>query len=119
VPPELHHDLDYIVDMIDWEPNVDPHFVEHRLIHPRAAGESDEFFEKWVIYSTPCYIETPAKIRFGQLTNDELFVSATRAREGVTITNRSDKENLVILKHFGPANAWEAVSNGRVCRSGF
>lgn len=140
VPPELHQDLDYIIDMIDWEPNVDPHFGEHRFLVPRAAAESDEYFEKSVIYSTPYYsakeltvhpghsvvikdkaaygvlvvqgwgsmgtldVATPAQIRVGQLTNDELFVTTARAREGVTITNRCDKENLVLLKHFGPAH---------------
>lgn len=140
VPPEFHRDLDYIVDMLDWEPNVDPHFAEHRLVYPRAAKESDEFSEKWVIYSTPYYsakeltvlpghsvvlkdaaaygilviqgsgkvgnleIETPTKIRFGQMTRDELFVTTARAKEGVSVTNRSHSEKLVLLKHFGPGN---------------
>ena len=27
VPPEHHHDLDYIVGMLDWEANVDPEFA--------------------------------------------------------------------------------------------
>jgi hypothetical protein len=49
-------------------------------------------------------VETPSLIRFGQMTKDELFVSAEAAREGVKIVNRSDAENLVLLKHFGPGN---------------
>jgi hypothetical protein len=49
-------------------------------------------------------VETPALIRFGELTRDELFVTAEAARHGVTITNRSETEPLVILKHFGPGN---------------
>jgi len=48
-------------------------------------------------------IESPDMIRFGQMTNDELFVTAKTAREGVAITNRSDRDNLVMLKHFGPS----------------
>ncbi len=48
--------------------------------------------------------ETPSLIRFGELTNDEFFVSADAARLGVSITNASDKEPLVLLKHFGPGN---------------
>jgi hypothetical protein len=47
-------------------------------------------------------IESPALIRFGQMTNDELFVTCKAAREGIVITNESDKDNLVMLKHFGP-----------------
>ena len=49
-------------------------------------------------------VETPSLIRYGQMTKDELFVTAGRAREGVVVSNRSDQENLVMLKHFGPGN---------------
>ncbi|GAB3894411.1 class I mannose-6-phosphate isomerase [Spirosoma agri] len=49
-------------------------------------------------------IETPALIRYGQLTNDEFFVSEKAALEGVTITNPSTTDPIVMLKHFGPGN---------------
>jgi len=41
-------------------------------------------------------------IRFGQMTQDELFVSVKAAMEGITIVNDSKTEDLVMLKHFGP-----------------
>jgi hypothetical protein len=53
----------------------------------------------------PCRIEAPTLIRFGQLTNDEFFVAEKAAKEGVKITNASETEPLVMLKHFGPGNA--------------
>jgi hypothetical protein len=43
-------------------------------------------------------------IRFGQLSQDEFFVSEAAAKAGVKITNRSATDDLVILKHFGPGN---------------
>ena len=49
-------------------------------------------------------IETPALIRYGQLTNDEFFVTEKAAREGVTIVNKSSVDPIVMLKHFGPEN---------------
>jgi hypothetical protein len=49
-------------------------------------------------------IETPAMIRYGQLTNDEFFVTETTAKAGVEITNYSTTDPIVMLKHFGPAN---------------
>ncbi|MDX1984248.1 MAG: hypothetical protein SFV51_28490, partial [Bryobacteraceae bacterium] len=49
-------------------------------------------------------VETPTLIRYGQMTKDELFVTASAASRGVVIRNTSDKENLVMLKHFGPGN---------------
>jgi hypothetical protein len=145
VPREYHHDLDYIIGMLDWEANVDPEFAKHRLFHPtpvKNEGEMKEegYSEQWVVYSTKYYsakeltvlpqrtvtikdaaayglivtqgwgslgkheVETPTLIRYGEMTKDELFVSAAVAQAGVTITNRSETENLVMLKHFGPGN---------------
>ncbi len=49
-------------------------------------------------------IETPALIRYGQLTQDEFFVSEKAAREGIQITNTSKTDPIVMLKHFGPGN---------------
>jgi hypothetical protein len=43
-------------------------------------------------------------IRFGQMTQDELFVSAEAAKQGVRIQNLSETDPLVLLKHFGPGN---------------
>lgn len=145
VPAEHHQDLDYIIDMMDWDANVDPDFSGKRLFHPhpvRPEAEMNEsgYSEKWVVYSTPHYsakeltifpgktvtvqdaaaygtiltsgwgsvgkhvAETPSLIRYGQMTQDEFFVSADAAKKGVTIVNKSATENLVMLKHFGPGN---------------
>jgi hypothetical protein len=145
VPPDHHHDLDYIMSMLDWEANVDPEFGKHNLFHPtpvcdEAAMAAAGYSEKWIVYSTGYYsakeltvqpgcsitvkdaaayglivvqgwgsigkmdVETPSLIRYGQLTKDELFVTAAAASRGVSVTNRSDKEDLVMLKHFGPGN---------------
>lgn len=49
-------------------------------------------------------VETPTMIRYGQHTNDEFFVTEQAAKEGVTITNYSDCDPIVMLKHFGPDN---------------
>jgi hypothetical protein len=145
VPPEHHHDLDYLIEMMDWPANTDPEFAEHRLFHPkpvRAIEEMEEagHRENWVVYSTGNYsakeltvlpgrsvavadsaayglivtqgygtvgkhdVETPSLIRYGQMTQDELFVTAQAASNGVTVTNKSETETLVMLKHFGPGN---------------
>jgi hypothetical protein len=145
VPLEHHHNLDYLLDMLDWNANTDPEFMKHRLFHPTpvcdpGAMHDAGYSEKWVVYSTPHYsakeltvfpgrsvsirdaaayglivtqgvgaigsmdVETPTLIRHGQMTKDELFVSGAAAAQGVTVTNRSDREDLVLLKHFGPGN---------------
>lgn len=49
-------------------------------------------------------VEAPIMIRYGDITNDELFVTVEAAKDGVEIINESLSENMVILKHFGPGN---------------
>jgi len=45
-------------------------------------------------------IESPALIRYGELTHDEYFVTEKAAKEGVKIQNLSSTDPIVILKHF-------------------
>ena len=47
-------------------------------------------------------IECPALIRFGQMTEDEVFVSYEAATSGVTFENPSQTDPLVTLRYFGP-----------------
>ncbi|GHO87422.1 hypothetical protein [Dictyobacter formicarum] len=50
-------------------------------------------------------ISAPTLIRFGEMTEDEFFVSLPAAQQGVTLSNHSSTEPLVILKHFNPGNS--------------
>src|ERR1700730_5890345 len=145
VPEGHHHDLDYLVSMLDWEANVDHEFAQHNRIFPKPvrpmkAMQEDGYVEKWITYGTadysakeltilprrsvkitdgaaygailtqghgrvgPLSVATPSLIRFGQMTEDELFVTARAAEEGLQIENLSATEPLVMLKHFGPGN---------------
>ena len=49
-------------------------------------------------------VSAPAMIRYGDATEDELFVTEDAARAGIRIENHSETDPLVILKHFGPGN---------------
>ncbi|MCH7686883.1 MAG: hypothetical protein IH899_09420 [Planctomycetes bacterium] len=46
-------------------------------------------------------LQTPAMIRFGETTEDEVFVSAKAAAEGLVVEN-TGTEPLVSLRYFGP-----------------
>ena len=57
VPPELAHDLDYIISMLDWDKNVDPEFGKHNKRFPvpvRDEAEMKEagYREVWVSYGS-------------------------------------------------------------------
>jgi len=145
VKPEYHHDLDYLVSMLDWDANVNTEFAASNRVLPRLIGSADAADaagcrEQWVCYGTPWYsakeltvfpgrtatvtdaaaygliltqghgtigrhhVSTPSMIRFGEMTEDELFVTADVASRGVRIENLSAAEPLVMLKHFGPGH---------------
>lgn len=144
-PKERIGDFDELLDVIDWELNVDPHMMKNRFMRPvpvKSMAEMREmgYEEKWICYKSDAFsakeltilpgqtvtiydgaayglimmqgrgklgiweVETPALIRYNQLTNDEFFVSEKAAVNGVTISNYSRVDPMVLLKHFGPAN---------------
>lgn len=144
-PGERKGDVDYLVEVIDWEMNTDPNFAAKRFMRPLPVKPLDEmraagYVDQWICYKSDAFsakeltilpgatvtvrdaaaygcivlqghgtmgawdIESPALIRFGQLTHDEFFVSESAAKEGVVITNPSKTDPIVMLKHFGPGN---------------
>ena len=145
VRPEFHHDLDYLVSMLDWEANVNPAFAKTNRVFPKPVRpvkemEAAGYREQWITYGTQYYsakeltvlpgrtatirdsaaygliltqghgtlgkhaVATPNLIRFGEMTQDELFVTAEAAKAGVRLENPSQTDPLVLLKHFGPGN---------------
>ena len=52
------------------------------------------------------------RIRFRQMTADELFISAEAAARGYTVEN-TDPEPLVALRYFGPDVHEDLPMNGR------
>jgi hypothetical protein len=47
-------------------------------------------------------LDCPKLIRFGELTEDEVFCTESAARTGVRFENTSEVEPLVVLRYFGP-----------------
>ena len=144
-PKERIGDYDLLLEVLDWDLNLDPNMMENRFMKPlpvRALNEmeAEGYIENWICYKSDDFsakeltvmpgatvtikdsaaygmimmqghgkmgvwnIETPSLIRYGQLTNDEFFVSESAAKEGVKIVNESDVDPIVMLKHFGPNN---------------
>lgn len=59
-PPERVGDFDYLMEVIDWELNVDPlfrekHFMRPRPVRPRAEMEADGYVENWICYRSAAY----------------------------------------------------------------
>ncbi len=146
VPRDRHGDLDFLVDLLDWDANVDPCFFENHHLRPVPVADSmnDGWVDRWVVYgnvgaeqlftareltvqpgvSTTLIdpgassiiavqgvgranrlpLRSPSMIGFHEVTEDEAFVSHVAAVSGVTWTNTSSTEPLVILRYFGPGS---------------
>ena len=52
VPDKYKNDLDYIMDIIDWDLNVDPNFKERFHLKPVPIGNTKDkgYEEKWIVY---------------------------------------------------------------------
>jgi hypothetical protein len=52
VPEDKHQDLDYIIEQLDWEKNVDPYFKQNNyvepIVDPDASG--DGYTDRWIDY---------------------------------------------------------------------
>ena len=49
-PEEELGNFDYLMDVIDWDANVDPDFKQKRFMPPIVARESESFKEEWICY---------------------------------------------------------------------
>lgn len=57
VPEEHKNDLEYIVDLVDWELNTDPdfkknHFIKHLPVRDPEEMKEEGYYEKWIVYGT-------------------------------------------------------------------
>ena len=50
MPEEKHQDIDFIIDQIDWEKNLDPNFKDNHYLEPVTATKGEGFHDKWIVY---------------------------------------------------------------------
>jgi hypothetical protein len=52
VPDKYKNDLDYIMDIIDWDLNIDPNFKSRFYLKPIPIGNTKDkgYEEKWIVY---------------------------------------------------------------------
>jgi len=142
MPADKHQDIDFIVDQLDWDKNVDPNFKDNNYLEPIVDTSDDAHVDKWIVYGkvggeqlfsakeltvlpggkvtitdngasslivvqgsgsiNGMTLDCPKLIRFHELTQDEVFVTESAAKAGLTFENTSSTEDLVILRYFGP-----------------
>jgi len=152
-PDQYKLDLDYLVDQLDWEGNVDPNFRDHHYLTPIDDGNTitEGYQDRWIVYGrfegkdlftakeltlqpgvkvtikdggasglitvqgtgrvNKQKIESPNMIRFGAMTEDEVFISYEAATSGITFEN-TGTEPLVTLRYFGPDCSPQSPNTG-------
>ena len=73
VPQDKKRDIDYILSLMDWSKNVDPHYKQHYYRPPILCSPTDErFIEKWITYANPYFSAKELTVLPGQrvLTTD-------------------------------------------------
>ena len=53
VPQDRKRDVDYVLSLMDWERNVDPHYKKHYFRPPILAQKGEGFVENWITYANP------------------------------------------------------------------
>lgn len=140
-PAEKVGDVDYLIELLDWEKNLDPNFYQNRFmrpipVYPQGQMRENGCVEEWICYRSSqvsakrvtvepgreiclkdpgaygavCIqghgkfgtwdVENPTMIHFGNLTEDEFFVTEEAAKTGVKVQNTSHCEPLVLLQQF-------------------
>jgi len=50
MPEAKHQDIDFIIDQLDWEKNLDPDFKDNHYLEPVTAGKGEGYHDKWIVY---------------------------------------------------------------------
>lgn len=94
VPPEKHQDLEYIVDQLDWERNVDSNFKANNYLEPiiHTGGDGQGFTDKWIVY--------------GRIDQDQFFTAkelTVEPGQSVTVTDNG-ASGVIVVQGQGSAN---------------
>ncbi len=105
VPPDRVGDIDFIVELLDWERNVDPDFQRHNMMVPfetsASAASGDDWTERWLVYLAPFF------------SAKELTVEPGR-----TVTVRdTDAYGCIVVEGYGSMNG-HPVSSPSLIRFG-
>ncbi|MDA7868256.1 hypothetical protein N9B19_00530 [Akkermansiaceae bacterium] len=50
MPTDKHRDIDFIIDQLDWEKNLDPNFKDKHYLEPVTASKGEGFHDRWIVY---------------------------------------------------------------------
>ena len=92
VPADRQGDVEYIVELLDWERNTDPDFLTNNFMAPvetrASAASGDDWAERWIVYLA-----------------DEFSAKELTVQPGRTVTIKdTDAYGCVVVGGFGSMN---------------
>ncbi len=90
-PEEEKGNFDYLMDVIDWEANVDPDFHKKRFMAPKVIWKNESGCEEWICYKSKLACAKRLTINPGQSV-----VVKDQAAYGI-----------ILLQGHGTMGAWE------------
>src|SRR6266540_370092 len=105
MPRSKHKDLDWIVDQLDWEANVDPKFKDHHYLEPKVhqGSDKDGFVDRWIVY--------------GKVHGEQLFTArelTVHPRQKVTIKDNG-ANSIIVVQGKGSING-QPLSSPKLIR---
>ena len=75
-PEDKMEDLDYIISLMDWDKNVDPHYRKTFFRPPVVIVENEQYTEKWITYGNEYIAAKELTVQPGQtvtITDDTAY----------------------------------------------
>ena len=112
IPEDKYYDYDYLIDILDWDKNVDPDFKANRFVAPvpvddTALQEDGGYRENWVVYGSAAYSAKELTVlpkRKAVVTDAEAYGFITMQGRGTVNGNRIESP---VMIRFGQLTADE------------
>jgi hypothetical protein len=119
VPDDKKRNIEYVLDLMDWEKNVDPHYKKHYFRPPVTSPKSDTVHtEKWVSYANDYIAAKEVTVNPGEsiVLKDEAAYGCIII-EGHGTFGSYDAEAAICLR-FGQMSADEYFVSEQAARQG-
>jgi hypothetical protein len=119
VPDDHKQDVDYLINLMDWEKNIDPHFREHYFRPPIPIQQTDEgFTEKWITYGNPYFSAKELCVLPGAtVTVKDVAAYGCILVQGHGIFGSFEAETAILLR-YGQLSADEYFVSEQAARAG-
>lgn len=93
-PTEELGNFDYLMEVVDWDANVDSEFSKNRFMAPVVITENEDYTEEWICYKC-----------------DEVSAKRLTVNPGKTVhINDAAAYGIIVLQGYGKFGVWDIES---------